>query len=98
MITVATAYDVIKFHILPPSMLQPTENGKVSQEKVGVITEDSLANVIEVETVFDNGGFIPEAERDDHSSDTGSSPSRTEETDSSATSDSPRTEHLPRGE
>ena len=95
LITVATVYEVLRFHILPPSLLQSAENWNNEQEKIGVISEDSLASVIEIETVFDNGGYIPE--QDGHSSDTGSSPLGTGETGSSATSDTGNSEKIPQG-
>ena len=95
LIIVATLYEVFKFHILLPSLLQSAENGNYTQEKIGVISEDSLASVIEIETVFDNGGYIPE--QDGQGSNTGSSPSGNEETGSSAISDTGKAERIPQG-
>ena len=97
LITVATVYEVLRFHILLPSLRQSAENGNYTQEKIGVIFEDRLASDIEIETVFDNGGYIPDAEQDGHSSDTGSSPLGTRETGSSATSDTGNSEMIPQG-
>ena len=93
LITVATVYEILRFHIIPPSLLQSAENGNNAQEKIGVISEESL----EIETVFDNGGYIPDAEQDGHSSDTGSSPLGTGETGSSATFDTGNSEMIPQG-
>ena len=87
----ATTYDVIKFHLLRSSIHPTADSEGNSQEKVGVINEDCLAHVNEVETVFVNGGFVIDAEQSKHGSE------GTEETVSSATSDSSKRDNPPRG-